>query len=271
MSYVPPINREIKDFYKDHVDALYRSCCFLTGGQGDAEEMVKTVFLRLLAKGLEFSSDRDARAWMILESYKLTKHPPKTRTLPVPVEPVPATVEAIPPAVVEPVTEEAAQEPSCTEALPVAETPAALEENEVPVEEMEETAEENKASMEEEETAEEEIEPLVEESSAEDPEVPAEAEAPSAVSPEQPEEAPASLPESVAAEAAEDSAQKADVFAEIRKLSYKNRLVALLYYCEGYRKSEIAAYLGCPEFRIRSRLRRVAKLVQDDMGGEEEC
>ena len=51
---------------------------------------------------------------------------------------------------------------------------------------------------------------------------------------------------------------------ELLKLKRKDLLVALLYYCEGYRKKEIADYLGCTEASVRRRLARVKRLLDVD-------
>ena len=141
MAYVPPSDWELKDFIRDHADAVYRSCGFLTVGRGDALTMTREIFRKILNQGMEFRSDREARAWMILTAYQLGKKAPKGGQ------------------------------------------------------------------------------------------------------PEQGE--------------------------ELMKLSRKDRLIALLYYCEGYRKKEIADYLGCTEASVRRRLRRVKRRLDVDGDPEE--
>ena len=136
MAYVPPSDWELKDFIRDHADAVYRSCGFLTVGRGDALTMTREIFRKILNQGMEFRSDREARAWMILTAYQLGKKAPKGGQ------------------------------------------------------------------------------------------------------PEQGE--------------------------ELMKLSRKDRLIALLYYCEGYRKKEIADFLGCTEASVRRRLRRVKRRLDVD-------
>ena len=141
MAYVPPSDWELKDFIRDHADAVYRSCGFLTVGRGDALTMTREIFRKMLNQGMEFRSDREARAWMILTAYQLGKKAPKGGQ------------------------------------------------------------------------------------------------------PEQGE--------------------------ELMKLSRKDRLIALLYYCEGYRKKEIADFLGCTEASVRRRLRRVKRRLDVDGDPEE--
>ena len=137
MAYVPPSDWELKDFIRDHADAVYRSCGFLTVGRGDALTMTREIFRKILNQGMEFRSEREARAWMILTAYQLGKKTPK-------------------------------------------------------------------------------------------------------------------------------GAQQPEQGKELMKLSRKDRLIALLYYCEGYRKKEIADFLGCTEASVRRRLRRVKRRLDVD-------
>ena len=137
MAYVPPSDWELKDFIRDHADAVYRSCGFLTLGRGDAGEMTREIFLKILNQGMEFRSERDARAWMILTAYQMSRKIPK-------------------------------------------------------------------------------------------------------------------------------NAEVSEQGQELLKLKRKDRLVALLYYCEGYRKKEIADYLGCTEASVRGRLARVKRRLDVD-------
>ena len=85
MTYYPPTDWMLKDFYRDHADALFRCCSFLTCGQADAQKMVREIFLRMLSKGITFSSDKDARAWMMLTAYKMSRKPPMLSSVPAPV------------------------------------------------------------------------------------------------------------------------------------------------------------------------------------------
>lgn len=147
MAYVPPSDWELKDFIRDHAEAVYRGCGFLTVGRMDALSTTREIFRRLLSQGMEFRSERDARAWMILNAYKMSRKAPR----------------------------DAAAAPQGQELL---------------------------------------------------------------------------------------------------KLRRKDRLVALLYYCEGYRKKEIADYLGCTEASVRRRLSRVKRKLaveeQEEAMPEEE-
>ncbi len=137
MAYVPPSDWELKDFIRDHADAVYRSCGFLTLGRGDAGEMTREIFLRILNQGMEFRSEQEARAWMILTAYQMGRKVSKDA----------------------PVSEQG---------------------------------------------------------------------------------------------------------KELQKLKRKDRLVALLYYCEGYRKKEIADFLGCTGASVRRRLARVKRRLDVD-------
>ena len=137
MAYVPPSDWELKDFIRDHADAVYRSCGFLTLGRGDSGEMTREIFLKILNRGMEFRSEQEARAWMILTAYQMGRKVSKDA----------------------PVSEQG---------------------------------------------------------------------------------------------------------KELQKLKRKDRLVALLYYCEGYRKKEIADFLGCTEASVRRRLARVKRRLDVD-------
>ncbi len=139
MAYIPPLDREIKDFYRAHCESVYRGCTFLAAGQGDPAELTRQVFWKLLKKGYEFTSDADAKAWMLMQAAKLCK---KGR---------------------------------------------------------EEKKEEEAAAP----------------------------------------------------------------FAGLGRLSMKDRLTALLYYCEGMRKADIAACYGRPAFAVSRRLKRIRKTFQD--------
>lgn len=202
MAYVLPTDWELKDFYRANVDSLFRCCSFLTAGACDTEAMVKDIFLKLLNKGMIFSSDKDGKAWMILEAYKLSRKAKKY---------------AINPAF------EAAAEP-----LPEAQTP-----DEAPEESQEQGGEED---------------------------------ANCAV--DSAGEASAEILESGSAtECVAADAEIGKFPDELRKLSRKDRLIVLLYYCEGFRKSEIASYLGCTTFMVDSRLKKIKKRILQEKGG----
>ncbi len=140
MAYIPPIDREIKDFYRTHCESVYRGCTFLAAGRADPAELTRQVFWRLLKKGYEFTSDADAKAWMLMQAARLCKKGREEKN-----------------------GEEAA----------------------------------------------------------------------------------------------------ADPFAGLRRLSMKDRLTALLYYCEGMRKADIAACYGRPGFAVSRRLKRIKGIFRD--------
>ena len=218
MAYVLPTDWELKDFYRANVDSLFRCCHFLTCGECDSEAMVKDIFLKLLNKGMIFSSDKDGKAWMILNAYKLSI---KTKKY------------AINPA--------AASIPDMAEEEPASSVDdSELTENESP--ETDELVSEGQVNSDE-ETHREETE------SAEEDSVP-----------------PADVPEIAGDHKAIEPVKFPD---ELRKLSRRDRLIALMYYCEGFRKSEIASYLGCTTFMINSRLKNIKKRILQEKGGDE--
>ena len=189
MSYYPPTDWELKDFYRDHADVLFKCCSFLTCGKADVQKMSREIFMRMLAKGITFSSDKDARAWMMLSAYKMSRKPP----VPVAVVPVEGTGA---------VEEEGMKFPA------------------EPSEPSEEATDEVTAG-----------------------------ECPFVTAP----------------------AVSAELPAELRELSRKDRLIAAFYYCEGFRKAEIAKYLGWTTFMVSHRLRRIRRKILQEKGGEEPC
>ena len=78
MTYYPPTDWELKDFYREHADVLFRCCAFLTCGKADVRKMTQDIFMRMLTKGITFSSDKDAKAWIMLSAYKMSRKPPVT-------------------------------------------------------------------------------------------------------------------------------------------------------------------------------------------------
>ena len=46
---------------------------FLTDGQADAQAMMQEILLKMLNKGIHFSSSADAKAWLILSAYKMRR------------------------------------------------------------------------------------------------------------------------------------------------------------------------------------------------------
>ena len=187
MSYYPPTDWMLKDFYRENAESLFRCCSFLTCGQADAQKMVREIFMRMLSKGISFSSDKDAKAWMMLTAYKMSRKPPAT--LPVSAEEVDDHNTD------QDATSDAQQVSETTQVIDIQEAPVT-----VPVEET-----------------------LVE------------------------------FP------------------SELRELSRKDRLIAAFYYCEGFRKAEIAKYLGWTTFMVSHRLRRIRKKVLQEKGGEDAC
>jgi len=227
MVYYPPSDWELIDFYRNHVDAVFRSSCFLACSQDVAERMVREIYMKLLNRGMVFSSEKDARAWMILEAYKMAKRLPKNKE---------KTVDHTTTVVVEERLE------ATVENTVAADNSVNVSEENIQTDEYADTQEEKTEHSENEETS---IPEVLSDSDESVQQV-------EGITKEEPEDKPTPL-----------------VPAEFSALSMKNRLIALLYYCEGYRKSEIAAYLGCTTFMIRFRLRRIKKRIVKQTGGNE--
>jgi len=187
MSYYPPTDWMLKDFYRENADALFRCCSFLTCGQADAQKMVRDIFMRMLSKGISFSSDKDAKAWMMLTAYKMSRKPPLA-------DPVPGngTMDRETDSADHPDLENVSDADQVTDIRE--ETDTGLNGN-----------------------------------------------------------TPVEFP------------------AELRELSGKDRLIAAFYYCEGFRRAEIAKYLGWTTFMVSHRLRRIRKKILQEKGGEEAC
>lgn len=223
MAYYPPTDWELKDFYREHVDSLYRSCCFLTCGQADAQKMTEQILLSLLHKGMIFSSDKDARAWMFLKAYKMSRKPPKPILVEQTLEPVSASPQEC--------IEVNNSEPECSEV-------------QVPNDGEDASPEEENDKTD-------------------------------AAQCDNGEEAAISAADDEVSNPVSDDIKKETdtVFfpEELRKLSRKDRLIALMYYCESYRKAEIANYLGWPTFRVNNRLVRIKKRILLEKGVAETC
>ena len=223
MAYYPPTDWELKDFYREHVDSLYRGCCFLTCGQGDAQKMTEQILLSLLHKGMIFSSDKDARAWMFLKAFKMSRKPPK-RIL------MEQTVEQV---------------------------------SDLPQESIEDNnTEPDRSAV--------EVADVGEEDSPEE-----ETNKTDAVQCNNGDESAISAADDeVINPVSDDIKKEIDTVLfpeELRKLSRKDRLIALMYYCESYRKAEIANYLGWPTFRVNNRLVRIKKHILSEKGVAETC
>ena len=176
---------------------------------------------------MEFDSDREARAWMILMAYKLRRK--AMRAVPAAASDV---VNETAPVPTESNCEEREQE-SCDGVSP----------EEAPVIVVDESADSSESEA-------------LQESGCE--EVPSEASVQEEVSQQNTAE---KMPLDESSEP-----QTAEYAPELMKLSAKNRLVALLYYCEGYRKTEIANFLGCTTFAVAHRLSRIKRLIREERG-----
>ena len=188
MSYYPPTDWMLKDFYREYADSLFGCCSFLTCGQADAQKMVRDIFMRMLTKGISFSSDKDAKAWLMLTAYKMSKKPP--------------------------VATSGDEKASVGAGMDCDASPAEGADRE---------------------------------------------QVPDAV-------------HSVDMQQETESVQESVEFPlELQRLSRKDRLIAAFYYCEGFRKAEIAKYLGWTTFMVSHRLRRIRKKVLHEKGGEEAC
>lgn len=224
MAYYPPTDWELKDFYREHVDSLYRSCCFLTCGQGDAQKMTEQILLSLLNKGMIFSSDKDARAWMFLKAYKMSRKPPKLILDEETVE----QVYVLP--------QESDEDKNDTEPEHSGDAVLNIKEEDSPEEASDKTD--------------------------------------AAQCDNRDESLTSAADEEVSDPGSDETLKEVGTVQfpeELRKLSRKDRLIALMYYCESYRKAEIANYLGWPTFRVNNRLLRIKKRILSEKGVPETC
>lgn len=258
MAYIPPTDWELRDFYREHADTVYRSCMLFTNGQADCRLMTKEIFLKLLDRGMEFSTTSDAKAWMILSAYKRRRsaiRAAKKQTI-TDVKVFPESNE---------ITDlQSPAEEDTTVSVDNGDIIESSEEN-VLSQDMNRGADETESVFHEEEASCDdgnEAEPGPEICPDENdctPEVVAEEEALEDTVPSCPVFA---IPES------EVTTKESHVYPqEVLKLSGKDRLVAVLYYCEGFRKTEIASYLGCTVFAVRRILKRISRKIPEANGG----
>lgn len=264
MAYIPPTDWEMRDFYREHADMVYRSCMLFTGGRADAQALTKEIFLKLLDRGMEFSCAEDAKAWMILSAYKMRKKAIRAAKKQVSTEIAAETAEPQPAVPLSP--EEPAGEAAPEEKLPQSEA----SETETVAAEVTETAE---APAEDDTPAPENpTEPEADSGEEAAPEENPAEEVTEAPSEELPSE---ETPELSRQEAVSQAAPDPEPFRptapsyepEIMGLSARDRLIAVMYYCEGFRKTEIAAYLGVTTFMIRTALKRINRTVTGKHGG----
>ena len=48
----PPAVPWIEEIFREHHQLVYRTACVITGSPDDAEDVLQTIFLRLLARGV---------------------------------------------------------------------------------------------------------------------------------------------------------------------------------------------------------------------------
>lgn len=259
MAYIPPTDWELRDFYREHADTVYRSCMLFTNAQADCRAMMKEIFLKLLDKGMEFTTASDAKAWMILSAYKMRrkavaaakKQKPKEALCSVQEQEIYSEkqTEQLQSNVLE-------MEPACAEEEPsavVKEDTQNQGQNAVDLPETEETCDNapvKEPSAEDSISSEETVNP----EDAEEKLVVAQDETASV------EKLSEQLP-------SEQVRQSPEYPAEIASLSSRERLVAVMYYCEGFRKTEIASYLGCTIFGVRRVLKRIGRKLPGINGG----
>lgn len=58
-------NEELHELYLRHVNTVYRVCFLYTRNAADAEDLVQTVFLRLMTRGPAFTGTEHEKAWLL--------------------------------------------------------------------------------------------------------------------------------------------------------------------------------------------------------------
>ena len=66
-------NQNIQEIYDRQVDTVYRVCYSFMKHHADAEDLTQETFLKLLASGKQFESERHEKAWLIVTASNLCK------------------------------------------------------------------------------------------------------------------------------------------------------------------------------------------------------
>ncbi len=70
----PRSNEDIAALYDRQVDTVYRVCFAFMKNRADTEDMVQSVFLKLLDSGKSFDSFEHEKAWLIVTASNLCKN-----------------------------------------------------------------------------------------------------------------------------------------------------------------------------------------------------
>ncbi|MDF9825767.1 RNA polymerase sigma factor (sigma-70 family) [Breznakia sp. PF5-3] len=66
-------NEQIKRLYLQHVDMVFRICFLFLKNEADAKDGVQDIFVKLIEKDIEFTSDEHEKAWIIRVSINYCK------------------------------------------------------------------------------------------------------------------------------------------------------------------------------------------------------
>ena len=61
---VEVLMREFEDLFREHAGLVFGTACEVTGNREDGEDVVQTVFLRLLRRGLPPKFQKNSRAYL---------------------------------------------------------------------------------------------------------------------------------------------------------------------------------------------------------------
>lgn len=66
-------NEELSQIYNRHIKTVYRVCFMYMKNKHDTEDMVQTVFLRLMKDGTQFLNEEHEKAWLIRTATNLCR------------------------------------------------------------------------------------------------------------------------------------------------------------------------------------------------------
>ena len=88
---------ELEELFREHHQLVYRTAYSVTGSRHDAEDVLQTIFLRLLRRGLPPAFDDNPRGYLYRAAVNLSLNVMRTRKRHQPVDGVERLLVAVPP------------------------------------------------------------------------------------------------------------------------------------------------------------------------------
>src|SRR5437867_12549730 len=67
-----PLAQEFEQLFREHYQLVYRTACRVTGSPEDAEDVLQTIFLRLLRREVPPDLQKNPKAYLYRAAVKLT-------------------------------------------------------------------------------------------------------------------------------------------------------------------------------------------------------